>query len=63
MPVPTYPYVVTDDGPRRPTAEEQTALDRFVAAFLLKKGTPPAGSWRVPGVGYCIFYKQPLNLP
>jgi hypothetical protein len=39
-----------------PTAEERERIDRFVAAFVAKKGGLPAGTWRVPGVGYCIFY-------
>lgn len=41
-----------------PTAEQQEHIDRFVAAFVAKKGGPPAGNWRVPGVGYCVFYLQ-----
>jgi hypothetical protein len=57
----TYVYVPTDSGARLPTAEEQQAVDRFVAAFMLKKGVPPASTWRVPGVGYCLFLKTPLD--
>ena len=56
----TYAYV---QGPpwhdRSP--EEREHIDRFVAAFLAKKGVMPAGDWRVPGVGYCAFYKIPVE--
>lgn len=50
---------VLDGGPHEPTADEQVFIDRFVAAFLAKKNGPPAGHWRVPGVGMCVFYLKP----
>lgn len=56
----THAYVVTDSGSRAVTDAERPALDSFVAAFIAKKSEPPAGHWRVPGVGYCIFLKTPL---
>jgi hypothetical protein len=55
MPTNAYPL----HERRELAAEERAALDRFVAAFVAKKGLPPAGNWRVPGVGYCSFYKDP----
>lgn len=48
-------YVQGRDEP--PTAEERKKLDAFVAAFVAKNnGAAPSGTWRVPGVGYCVFY-------
>lgn len=47
--------VVQQPEPHPPTEAEREHIDRFVASFLAKKGVPPAGHWRVPGVGYCIF--------
>jgi len=41
-----------------PTDEQRQQIDSFVAAFVAKKGLPPAGNWRVPGVGYCVFWKM-----
>jgi hypothetical protein len=43
-----------------PNAAEREHIDRFVAAFLLKKGCVPAGHWKVPRVGYCVFYLSPV---
>lgn len=43
------------------TPERRTAIERFLAAFVAKKGLPPAGEWRVPGVGYCFFVRPPQN--
>ena len=40
-----------------PTAAEREHIDRFVAAFLAKKGVLPSGDWKVPGVGYCVFLR------
>lgn len=57
-----YPYVITDTGVREVADTEQLALDAFVTAFVAKKSVPPAGHWRVPGVGYCLFSKTPLDL-
>jgi hypothetical protein len=42
----------------RPSDEERAHIDRFVAAFVLKKNGPPAGHWKVPGVGYCVFLRS-----
>lgn len=55
MPTNVYPL---RERPKLST-EERECVDRFVAAFVLKKGLPPAGNWRVPGVGYCSFFKDP----
>jgi hypothetical protein len=44
-----------------PNEAQREHIDRFVAAFVLKKGTPPAGHWKVPGVGYVIFIKKVLE--
>jgi hypothetical protein len=52
----TY-VLVQDPEPHRPDEAEREHLDRFVAAFVAKKDGPPAGTWRVPGVGYCVFLK------
>lgn len=41
-----------------PLAWERAYIDQFVATFVAKKGEPPAGHWKVPGVGYCVFYKD-----
>jgi hypothetical protein len=55
--VTTYVYPF-DPGPsRKPSRGERKHIDRFVAAFVVKKGGPPAGTWRVPRVGYCHFLK------
>jgi hypothetical protein len=48
-------YVYLSNPPRKPTDDEQERIDRFLAAFIAKKGCPPAGHWRVPRVGYCVF--------
>ena len=57
----TYAYVTTPEGAREVREEERAALDAFVSAFLAKKGVPPASTWRVPGVGYCLFLKTRLD--
>ena len=57
----TYAYVVADAGARPVAETERAALDAFIAAFVAKKGGPPAGHWRVPGVGYCVFLRTPLE--
>jgi hypothetical protein len=56
-----FPYVLTDGGSRAVSEEERPHLEAFLAAFLAKKGTPPAGHWRVPGVGYVVFLRTPLE--
>jgi hypothetical protein len=48
--------VIVQGRDEPPTAEERAKLDAFVAAFLAKRGVAPTGTWRVPGVGYVIFY-------
>jgi hypothetical protein len=54
-------YVYVQGPPwHDPTPEERERIDRFVAAFLAKKGVAPVGDWRVPGVGYCSFSGLPL---
>jgi hypothetical protein len=55
--MPTNAYLLKEDRPL--TDAEREHLDRFVAAFVAKRGLPPAGNWRVPGVGYCSFFKDP----
>jgi hypothetical protein len=55
-PMTTY-VLVQEPEPHRPDEAERSHIDRFVAAFLAKKALPPAGTWRVPGVGYCVFLK------
>jgi hypothetical protein len=55
--MPTNVYLLRER--RELTTEEREHVDRFVAAFVAKYGTPPAGNWRVPGVGYCSFFKDP----
>jgi len=54
-------YVYLSNPPRSLTAQEREHVDRFVAAFVAKKGCSPAGHWRVPRVGYCVFigYRMP----
>lgn len=56
----TYVYL-SGSKPRKLTEAERPALDRFVAAFVAKKGGPPAGHWKVPGVGYCVFLKTRVD--
>jgi hypothetical protein len=57
----TYVYPFDPGPPRAPSDAERVHIDRFVAAFVVKKGLPPAGSWRVPGVGYCHFFKTRIE--
>jgi hypothetical protein len=57
----TYVYPFDPGPPRTPSDAEREHIDRFVAAFVAKKGLPPAGSWRVPGVGYCHFFKTRID--
>jgi hypothetical protein len=38
----TYVYL-SEPVARKPTEEERKDIDRFVAAFVAKKGCPPAG--------------------
>lgn len=52
------PVYVMHPEPHAPTDDERQRIDSFVAAFVAKKGGPPAGHWKVPGVGYCVFYKD-----
>lgn len=47
--------IVQQPEPHRPSPAELEHIDQFVASFLAKKGAPPAGHWKVPGVGYCVF--------
>jgi hypothetical protein len=58
--VTTYAYI-QDPEPHAPTTEEREHIDRFIAAFVAKKGGPPAGTWRVPRVGYCHFMRTRLH--
>jgi len=56
--MPSYVLVLHPES-HRPTEAEQKHIDRFVEAFLAKKNVLPAGHWRVPGAGYCVFLKTP----
>ena len=48
----TYGVRVWKSGGFDLTPAEGEAVTRFLASFVAKKGQPPAGEWRVPGVGY-----------
>lgn len=52
------PVFVMHPEQHPPSDDERKLIDRFVSAFVAKKGTPPAGHWKVPGVGYCVFWKD-----
>lgn len=52
------PVLVLHPEAHEPTETEREHIDRFVASFLAKKGGPPAGHWKVPGVGYVVFHKD-----
>jgi hypothetical protein len=56
----TYVYL-SGSNPRKLREAERPALDRFVAAFVNKKGVSPAGHWKVPRVGYCVFLGTRLD--